>query len=132
MTTMYKPQVIAFPDVEAIVRTYLVNATGEIVTTAVDNPRAAKFVRIVRTGGPRVDLVTEQAQLTVECWADSSVTAAALARTVRAHLGAIQGRVPGIHGFTEAGGPQNMPDEVSKQARYRWTVLFDVRGSVLT
>lgn len=124
-------EVIAFPDVEALLISHLVTETGEIVSTKVPNPRPDRFVQILRVGGARRNIVVDGARLTFECWDTDSVGASELARTVRAHVNAMPGRVSGVSRVEEASGPANLPDPTSQQARYTWTAEVDVRGSAI-
>ena len=91
-----------------------------------------RFVLLRRTGGPRVGLVTDQPMLTVECWATTLPSAADLARTVRAHIGATPGRLAGVHRVQEFSGPAVLPSpDAPGHVRVTWTVALDVRGAAL-
>ena len=125
------PPPLIFPDIEAMLRTYLEDVLDVPVSTQVPNPRPSEFVRIRRTGGSRVRRTTDQSMLTVECWSTSSVDASNLARLVRAHVNATPGRVPEVKRAQEFSGPAYLPDPDSQQARYTWTVSLDVHGSDL-
>lgn len=127
-----------FPDVVAAVATYLreeLAARGFTVTVATEVPhvRPTQLVRLVRTGGPRHDdpgIPTERAQITVECWADTEALAHDLAQVSRALVGALAGVVEGVmfYKVDEVAGPGHLPDPLSDQPRYIFTVLLTVRG----
>ena len=76
-------------------------------------------------------VVIDQAMLTIECWADIATDAGELARTVRAHVGAMPGRAPGVYRVQEFSGPASLPDPTTGQARFTWTVSVDVRGHAI-
>jgi hypothetical protein len=104
---------------------------GTPVRSKVPNPRPAKFVTVFRTGGPRVNVVTDAAQLTIEAWASSDHEAHNLAQACRAILGALEGTVAGgttVYGVDEFSGPGFLPDPASSQSRYTWSVVVNVRG----
>ena len=102
------------------------------VVVQVPNPRPDSFVQLIRTGGPRHDVVIDRAQITVQCWAPTTVAAAELAQTVRAHLGVIhqaEHQATVVYPPSELGGPANLPDPTSGSARYSWSVQIPVRGT---
>lgn len=104
------------------------------IHTRIPNPRPSRFLRLLRTGGSRANLVTGQAQVTYECWDDSSAAAEMFARTTQAVLLALRGETVGgafVHRVQEVGGPQDLPDPHSEQARFTGSVLIDVRGQAI-
>ena len=129
------PEPVAFPDVEALLVGWIPTAIpGVPAFTRIPHPRPERFVRVFRTGGPRTGLVIDQAQVTLECWDTNSVAAAQMARTLRAHVGALTGaRIDGqqIYRVEEFAGPANLPDPTTGQARYTWTVLLRLRGHAI-
>lgn len=125
------PEFIRFPDVELTVLEHLRPLLGVPVVTVIPETRPSSFVFLRRTGGPRVGLVTDAAMLTIECWADTDVNAGALARSVRAYIGGMPGRTPGVNRVQEFSGPASLPDPTTGQARWTWTVSIDVRGRTL-
>lgn len=134
MTTQAAPQPIVMPDVEAVVVALLDAALDGAVSVEVPNPRPAQLTRVMRTGGVRQGVVTDRAQVTVECWRPTSVAAAAAAQAARAHLHAAQGtRSSGvwISRVVDVSGPQNLPDPLTDTPRYSLTVMVDVRGTAL-
>lgn len=133
------PEVIVFPDVEAIVISYL---NAEFVSrsetarasTKVPNPRPTKFVRVLRTGGPSEHLVIDRAQLTLEAWADKATAAIALMQLVRGIMRSIDqvtydGATYQFYAPQEFSGPANLPDPDSSQERYTETFSVGVRGT---
>jgi hypothetical protein len=121
-------QPIVFPDAEAVVIGHLGPLLDIPVTTSIPNSRPAKFLRVMRTGGPATSVIIDQAQLTFEAWGDGSVDASNLARQARAAVNAMPGRVPGVQRVAELSGPGNLPDPHSSQARYSWNVIVHFRG----
>src|SRR5690606_15009119 len=93
----------------------------------VPDPRPDSFVTVRRTGGVRQSMVSDAAQLTVECWASSDEAAHDLAQTCRAILLALSGStvddVP-VYRVSEVGGPALLPDPLSGQPRCTFTVLL--------
>jgi len=97
----------------------------------VPNPRPSKFVRVLRLGGPRRDLVTDAAMLTIEAWADNDPDSAALAQAARAVVNAMEGKVIAgttVYTVTEFSGPGNLPDPDTTQSRHTWIVEVATRG----
>jgi len=126
-------EVIAFPDAEALAIAWLTGKLGAGVTIATKVPatRPAKFVKVTRTGGVQRDLISDDAQLTFECWAASEIDASAICRLVRAHLKAVEGETVGgvfARKVTEIGGPANFPDPESASPRYQYTASVACRG----
>ena len=132
-------EAIAFPDVEALLVTYLtaaLAARGDTATVHVSVPteRPARFVLVPRVGGPRRNAFVDAATIAVECWAGTPGQAHDLCRLVRALLSAAAGTVVGgvpVYRVDEAAGPANLPDPLSQQARYILTVSVAVRGAAI-
>jgi hypothetical protein len=129
-------QVIAFPDAEATAVTWLTGrlGTGVGVSTRIPNPRPAKLCRVTRTGGVRRDLVTDDAQLTFECWGPTETDAFEICRLARAYLYAAAGQTVGgvfVRKVTDVGGPTNFPDPESDSPRYQFTATVAVRGAAI-
>ncbi len=130
-------EVIVFGDIEAALVTdityklagYGSSASG---STTVPRARPAEFFVVHRTGGPRKNLVTDSAQVTIDSWAETGSKALALAQLIRGIVGALGGQtISGllIHRVQEFAGPGWLPDPESAQARYTFTASLDVRGS---
>jgi hypothetical protein len=128
------PEIVVFPDAVYEVGSYLASrltARGDAtpVYSRVPNPRPATFVRVIRTGGPRRNLVVDDAQITVEAWAATDEAAHDLAQLCRAILLASPGDSDLIRDVGEVGGPGLQPDPDSNTPRYVFTHLVALRGS---
>lgn len=130
---------ILFPDVTDLVvteiRSRLVER-GEAaqVGTRVPNPRPAKFVLVRRVGGPRLNLVADNATLTIEAWGSDEAEAQDLLQLARTFIYAMRGTVHSgvaIYRIGEFAGPVNLPDPLSDQPRYTATMTVACRGSAL-
>jgi hypothetical protein len=131
-------QAIVFPPAVATMIDYLRSQLAHLgdsapVVHAIPDPRPGRFVHVLRTGGVRHTVVTDAAQLTLECWADRPDHAEALAQTVRALVNAMSTRSTWatVYLVEEASGPAELPDLISNQSRYTWSVLVHLRGSPL-
>jgi hypothetical protein len=96
-----------------------------------DGSRPDRFVRVLRTGGPR-GLVVDSAQITVEAWAQHDTDAEDLALACRAIVGAMEATVIGgvtIYDVSEFSGPGLLPDPQTDQSRYTFTTSVQVRGA---
>lgn len=133
-------EVIVFPDVESIVISYLnaqFVARSETARAGSKVPasRPAKFVRVIRTGGPR-SLIEDRAQLTLEAWATTEVAAMSLMQLTRGLMHAIDqvtysGTTYQFYRPEEFSGPANRPDPDSGMERYTETFSVGVRGSAV-
>lgn len=124
-------EVITFPDTEALVISYLNGLMVEPVHSEVPNPRPTSFVTITRTGGPKRNIVTDEAQITVESWGETKAQAHDTAQEARALLNALPGQsVSGVPFYkaTELSGPADLPDPLSDQPRYSQSFLVAARG----
>lgn len=130
-------QVVVFPDAAAVVVGHLraelaARDDSAKVGTRVPNPRPARFVRIRRIGGPRLNLVADRPQLSIESWAATEEQAADLAQLCRGLIHAMRGTtVAGvaIYRVTEFAGPAELPDPTSDQPRYVQTFEIAMRGT---
>lgn len=123
-----------FPDVEAVVVAFLNARLANAGLTArastrVPNPRPASLVTVERVGGSMRSVSHEDALVSVDCWAESSVAASDLARKVASWLVELdQGgcHVPqGPDGW--AGRPVYLEDPVAQVPRYTMTVIVRCR-----
>jgi hypothetical protein len=135
-----RAEVIVFPDTEALLVDHLkaeLGARGRAdVVVAVTMPahRPTRCVLVPRVGGARRGLVVDAATIGVECWGASETDAHDLAQLVRGLLAALPGRLldgTPVYRVEELGGPTNLPDPVSGQARYTLTAAVHVRGRAL-
>ena len=127
-----------FADAEALICSYLRGAlvpyVGAIhVSTDVPNPRPDDegFIRVIRTGGPQMNIVADGPQLTLEAWCYSAERAAEIMAYARALLHALEGSYfnnVAFYRLTEFTGPQNTADPDSSVCRYTWTFRIGVRG----
>ena len=122
-------EVIVFPDTEGILVSAL-NARLDVpVLTKVPNPRPPAFVRLVRVGGFRPNLVTDRAMVVFECWAATGTAAERLSALVQGHVFALApDTVRRVH---EIAGRQSFPDPLSETPRYQFTAQIDTRGAAL-
>jgi hypothetical protein len=126
-------ETIVFPDSVALVIDFLKDEVGGTVLNKVSDPRLPQFVVVRRVGGVRRNIVCDAATLTVDCWAEQSEDAHDLAQYCRAVLHTLPGQqLDGVtvYKVDEVGGPADLPDPVSDQPRYSFTVSVTVRGSV--
>lgn len=132
-------EVIVFPDAAAALILYLQDrfiehAENATVHSQPPADRPDRFVTIRRGGGIRSDLVIDTPTLLVEAWGLDDDDAHDLAQLARGFLHAAAGTTQ--HGVTfhrvgEFGGPANLPDPDSQQARVVFTLTAGVRGSAL-
>lgn len=130
-----------FHDAEALICGYLRGAlipyVGAIhVSTDVPNPRPDDegFIRVIRTGGPAMNIVADGPQLTLEAWCYSGERAATIIAYARALLRALEGGYyngASFYRLTEFTGPQNSSDPESDVTRYTWTFRIGIRGTAL-
>lgn len=126
-------EAVLFPDAEVLLVAYLSEALpGVPVSTKIPNPRPdVPFLRVLRVGGTRRDLVTDQPMVVVEAWAGDDGPASDLARLAQAYVFALaqtdrpQGYVRAVR---EVGGIADNPDPVSESPRFTFTVQIDTRG----
>lgn len=131
-----------FHDAEALIASYLRGAlvpyVGAIhVATDVPNPRNDDegFIRLIRTGGPAMNLVADSPQITLEAWAYSGERAMEIMSYARALIFALEGSYYNDIAFyrvAEFSGPISQPDPDSDVNRYVWTFIIGVRGTTLT
>ena len=124
---------LVFPDVEALLTAWLRGQlTGVTVGNKVPNPRPDPFILIQRHGGLRQTVVTDAAQVGLECWAGRDYEAHDLLQQCRSLL---LYQIPGqiLSGYTvyrvdEMGGPSNLPDPTSSMPRWVMELQVHVRG----
>lgn len=124
---------LVFPDVEALLTAWLRGQlTGVTVGNKVPNPRPDPFILIQRHGGVRQTVVTDAAQVGLECWAGRDYEAHDLLQQCRSLL---LYQIPGqiLSGYTvyrvdEMGGPSNLPDPTSSMPRWVMELQVHVRG----
>lgn len=132
-------EVILAPDAEQLVCDWLqpeLAARGRDVPvgTRVPNPRPAEFVRVVQSGGDRLNIVQVRPTLLVEGWASTESAARSLTELARGLIRSMPGQqIAGVmvYRVDELGGPSNLPDPDSAQARYTLTLSLLVRATAL-
>jgi len=130
---------VVFPDAEQVVVGFLDDALAArsedaTVVTMVPNPRPVRMVLVRRLGGPRLNLVADDAQIGVECWEASPAGAHDLAQLARALIHTMRGQTIGgvpVYRVTELAGPADLPDPLSTHPRYVFTVQIAMRGTQL-
>jgi hypothetical protein len=115
------PEIIVFVDAEDVLCTWLAAQLDALdhdlpVGTRVPDPRPDRFIRLIRTGGVRYTLVTDAAQVAVECWDVVESAAAAMAQLCRGLINA---------------APVNLPDVLTGHARYTQTFEIHLRGTAV-
>lgn len=107
-----------FPNVEAIVIAHL-NEGLESVKAYADVPanRPAVFVTVERTGGAQLDVVREQANIAIQCWAETRHEASELALIVDAIMESVTERNH-VYRYTR-NSIANFPDFDSSTPRYQ-------------
>lgn len=123
-------ELLVFPDVEAL----LISALDDGFATRMPSVRwgskkqsATRFGRVIRTGGPRETLVTENAMFVLEGWAASEADAIAILNLGRAIVFSLEGT---LYGASESAGPANLPDPTTDQIRYTATLTVRARATV--
>ena len=123
---------VVFPDIVAVLLDRLrADVPSLTFVHEIPVPRPVTFVRIFRTGGPRLNLVVDGAQITVESWAPTVPLASANAQLVRAHLNALPEQrtvTPNIYRVDEMAGPAELPDLSSGSHRFTWSAIVAIRG----
>lgn len=125
---------IVFPDAVAVAISWLTDNLGPIVLPRIPNPRLEQMVIVRRSGGVRLNLVADNPTLTVEAWAATDEDAHDLAQEARGYLLAMRGEVidgTAVYRTAEVGGPALLPDPLSNQSRYTFSVSAALRGTAL-
>jgi hypothetical protein len=124
-------ETIVFPDAVQLVCDHLRTRLATIpVGSQVPTDRPATFVRIVRVGGVRRNLVTDEATLTIEAWAATEQAAHDLSQLARAYVHAMLGGGD-VYRVTEFSGPALLPDPLSDLPRYSFTVAIATVGGAV-
>jgi len=123
---------VLFADSVDVACTWLDELLDVDVVRKIPTERPNSFVRVRRTGGPRLNQVADGAQLTVESYAPTATAAGLLAERARQALHAASSSVVAgstVYGVTEVSGPGELPDPLTDQPRYTQTFTFPVRGT---
>ena len=115
--------ILAPVDVEGAFVTFLNAELTPPVSTRVPNPRPASHVRVQVVGGAVDNIAFESPRLLVECWAATSVAAAALARQAWAQIQSTRYTTVGTAFVlsTNLSRPVNFPDPDTTSPRYQFT-----------
>jgi len=130
-------EVLVTPDVILAATSYLRAGLGVLadrVATSVPSTMPNNMVKVSLTGGSRNDLVSDSAQLTVECWSANDPTASLLARTAQAYMHAAAGIEAGglwVRRVETVGGVQSFPDPDTNKPRYQFSVRWHVRPATI-
>lgn len=122
-------QTLTFPDIEDVLATHLTTALG--VPAGTRSFTVAKYLRVLRTGGPPATRVTDAPQVTIEAYDSRESGAIALLEKARSVLSDLPGTGVGgwaVKSVDILGGPVNLPDPSSTSARYTLTAVVQIRG----
>ena len=132
-------QPVVFADIEAALADHLaaaLAARGVTVPVQLDvpNPRPTRFVRLVRVGGTKSNLITDRPRIVLECWDALGTGASDLAALVRALVTALApGNMSGIWVDKVIDmGMVYRPDPGTNLPRYLVTAELHVKGAALT
>lgn len=136
---MIRTEAIVFPDAAAALITYLTGelaARGDTATVhrSVPMTRPARFLTVYRIGGVRQGVVVDVPRFAVDGWDETPEGAHDLLMLARALIGATEGRTIGgvqVYRVTEVGGPIDLPDPESEQARWSYQPELAVRGHAI-
>ena len=132
-------EAVVYPDAAAVVATFLnaeLDTHGDTapVGSRVPSSRPSRFVLVRRLGGPRLNRVADNAMLGIECWGTDEADAHDLAQLCRALIHSMTGgthsTVP-VYRVTELSGPGSLPDPLSDNPRFTFTVQVAMRGTAL-
>lgn len=125
-------EIIRTPDVADGIRIYLsgLNPSAEVTAGTTPTVFPLASINIKRTGGYKRDLVTDMAQVSIDCrHGKSEAEADAMMRLVDAQLyaGAREGRIGPltVHDVTTFAGPYDNPDPNNPKF-YRSTAAYQV------
>lgn len=125
-----------YPDVEQVVIEYLRTAfigrvevflAGAVVGNFIPSPRPDRYVSVRRVGGVQVHPTVDLPLVDVQTWAPTWEEAHDLAAWCRAALYTMQLSTP-VYRIRDFTGPTSVPDPLSDQPRYLFTVELAVRG----
>lgn len=137
---MGNPSVV-FPDATAVSITYVKAKLTAVGSAALVKPRRpsnwngtnpAELVTIHRSGGVRMNLVTDEAQLTISSYAPTEEEAHDLAQYVRAFLLGMTGHTASgttVYRVQEFSGPALLPDPTADCPRYFQQMSVAMRGT---
>lgn len=124
-------EAVVFPFIEKLLIAALKPNFAVPFSTRIPATRPESFVRLVRVGGPRRDLITDRPMVVFEAWAKTEDEAGELGLLLQARVFALAQTdhpLGYVRAVTEVGGLQSFPDPVSNSPRYQFTVQLDTRG----
>jgi hypothetical protein len=130
-------EVLITPDVELAAVTFLragLGALADRVATKVPATMPNRMVKVSLTGGSRLNVASDTAQLTVECWGPDEPTTSNLARTAHALMFSAAWNTAGgvfVRRVDSVGGVQFFPDPDTTKPRYTFTVRWHVRPATI-
>jgi hypothetical protein len=101
---------------------------GRPIGTAVPRPRPARYVRIVRTGGPAENRVLDRPLITVTCAGEATGDASDDAAALRGAFLSRSTTMPLVRGVEEVTGPYFDPDPDTGDPRYTFIMRLAVRA----
>lgn len=126
-------EIIKFPDGESfLVGLLKPRVTPVKVATRVPKGHTIndKLVRVSRTGGPSVDIITDGGTYLVEAFAATDGDAFDLCADARAVALAAARLSDRVRRVSDGGGPAYLPDPDSGQPKYQFMVQLNMRGTV--
>ena len=128
-------EVIGFPDGEGFLVSFLKSRVSPVkVGTKLPAGHTVNdsFVRVSRTGGAAVDMITDGGTYLVEVFGATSVAAAELATTVRGLVLAASRLSGSVRRVLDGGSLAYVPDPDTGQPKYQCLFQLDMRGQVLS
>jgi len=123
---------MAYPDIVALLRTYLLPLVGGVpVASRVPDPRTTRWLQIRRVGGTQQRPVRDQPRVDALAWDDDDPGAWALAEVVRRSIHALAGTTllgPVVYRVEETLGPRQSDDPLTGSPRVIATYSISVRA----
>lgn len=122
---------MAYPDIVALLRTYLLPIVSVPIASRVPDPRPDVWLQIRRVGGAQQRPVRDQPRVDVLAWDDDDPGAWALAELVRRSVHALAGTTtlgPTVYRVDETLGPRQFDDPLTGAARVMATYSISIRA----
>lgn len=126
---------LTFPDVEGLVIAYLKpHFDGWRIATRIPADVPALFLHVRRTGGPVLNRIVDQPQITFTAWGEMGDTVAPseainLVRTLMLSASKSDGGIPSARVVAEISGPYVDDDPETGRPRYSYTNTMRVRAT---